>query len=479
MSGPALCLKPTVLLLEDAGCPAGLEEPGVRRLRLTQPNPVAQAFLAALASGRATEEDLCGVGARASEACRYLLAQAEREGWVRYALVREGRPWATLEPLATALRVEPPPAATPCRLSRFAWVRRLEDGTLALECALGLGRVRLHHPEALAWAGHLALPRTPRELAGATGLAETEAATLLALTNAAGATAPCDPDGRLPEDGDPDLRPWEFHDLLFHTRSRGGRHGGGSGGTYRFLGQMDPLPALKPALPEATLPLPAPGPPGPAPGFFQVLEARRSLRSPGDSPITLDELGAFLHPVARIRNVLPADPEAGRPYEAVSAPCPGGGGLHELELYLSVGRCEGLPPGFYHYAADAHALRPWPGSRPAQERLLEQARQAMGAARAPDILLTLAARAQRVAWKYEAIAYALILKDTGVMLHQMYLVATALGLAPCALGTGDLPTFALASGLPFPREAPVGEFALSGGGGRAPGPFPLPPVSEG
>jgi hypothetical protein len=42
-------------------------------------------------------------------------------------------------------------------------------------------------------------------------------------------------------------------------------------------------------------------------------------------------------------------------------------------------------------------------------------------------------------------------------------VATALGLAPCAIGTGDTQVFAQASGLDFSEESSVGEFALSGG----------------
>ncbi len=86
----------------------------------------------------------------------------------------------------------------------------------------------------------------------------------------------------------------------------------------------------------------------------------------------------------------------------------------------------------------------------------------MGAVAGPDILFTLAARIRRVSWRYQTIAYALILKNTGVLFQQMYLVATALGLAPCAIGAGDTQMFARASGLEYARETSVGEFALSG-----------------
>jgi hypothetical protein len=42
----------------------------------------------------------------------------------------------------------------------------------------------------------------------------------------------------------------------------------------------------------------------------------------------------------------------------------------------------------------------------------------------------------------------------------MYLVATAMGLAPCALGGGDSDLFAQASGLDYLAESAVGEFIL-------------------
>ena len=42
----------------------------------------------------------------------------------------------------------------------------------------------------------------------------------------------------------------------------------------------------------------------------------------------------------------------------------------------------------------------------------------------------------------------------------MYLTATAMELAPCAIGTGDSDLFARASGLDYYEETSVGEFAL-------------------
>lgn len=80
----------------------------------------------------------------------------------------------------------------------------------------------------------------------------------------------------------------------------------------------------------------------------------------------------------------------------------------------------------------------------------------------PSVTFTTAAEQlrQRLSWKYASIAYAVILKDVGVLLQNMYLVATAMGLAPCALGSGDSDLFAKAAGIDYLVEASVGESML-------------------
>jgi SagB-type dehydrogenase family enzyme len=75
-------------------------------------------------------------------------------------------------------------------------------------------------------------------------------------------------------------------------------------------------------------------------------------------------------------------------------------------------------------------------------------------------LIILTARFQRLMWKYQSLAYALILKHVGVLYQTMYLVATAMGLAPCAVGGGNSDLFAQATGLDYYTETSVGEFLL-------------------
>jgi SagB-type dehydrogenase family enzyme len=108
--------------------------------------------------------------------------------------------------------------------------------------------------------------------------------------------------------------------------------------------------------------------------------------------------------------------------------------------------------------------------------LIQGAATAAGSAALPHVVLILAARFARVAWKYDAMAYALVLKHVGVLYQTMYLVATAMGLAACALGGGDSDVFCAAAGTDYYAETSVGEFIL----GRqalvhdGTNPFPVP-----
>ncbi len=100
---------------------------------------------------------------------------------------------------------------------------------------------------------------------------------------------------------------------------------------------------------------------------------------------------------------------------------------------------------------------------PEFEALLQGGQFAMDASGVPQILITIAARFGRVAWKYSSIAYSLILKDTGVLMQTLYLMATDLGLGGCAIGSNHIELFAKLTGLEFHVEGPVGLFALGRG----------------
>jgi SagB-type dehydrogenase family enzyme len=270
------------------------------------------------------------------------------------------------------------------------------------------------------------------------------------------------------EDRVPALQPWEFHDLLFHARTRRGRFDAPYGGTYRLADRLAPPPALKPAVAGPVHELVRPDldrlerddPP-----LAWVQAQRRSIREfDAAQAITDRQLGEFLFRVGRVTGHREA--EVSTPHGPVrqafaARPYPAGGGLYELELYAAVQACDGLAPGLYHYDPAGHRLIRLSGRTPEVVGLLRDAAESTGTPEDTlQVLLILAARFPRLAWKYESIAYALTLKHVGVLFQTMYLAATAMGLAPCAIGGGDADLFARAAGTDYYAEASVGEFLL-------------------
>jgi oxazoline/thiazoline dehydrogenase len=442
-------------------------------LRLTNPDPALRDLIARLMRGGMDRDTLCSEsmvacpqGGNASLARLYFsLGEIERKSLVSYTLAQFGRVLATLEPVAPGFCFQDISIHRKFLLSRFAYFRRVHDGIL-LESPLGRARVVIHDSRCGALLALLTTPRALAELAATIhGLDETMIAAIMKLFISSKAAFACAENDQIDEDDTVPLRQWEFHDLLFHTRSRLGRSIDPWGTTYRFLRELPPLPAVKPRMSERRIMLYKPDlaalelsdlP------FSKVVEGRRSVRTPAASPLTAPQLGEFLYRTARVKEIQSASPQLGIPYGTSIRPCANGGAIHELELYLTLARCSGIEPGLYHYDPLAHQLEHVADLGRQQKRLLADACSASARDTPPDALITFAARFQRVTWKYQSIAYATILKNTGALYYQMYLVATAMKLAPCALGAGDSDLFAEATGLDYYSETSVGEFMLSG-----------------
>jgi SagB-type dehydrogenase family enzyme len=214
---------------------------------------------------------------------------------------------------------------------------------------------------------------------------------------------------------------------------------------------------VKPPVSEHAISLAGSGTAETGEAFSDVLERRRSLREPGTRPITLAQLGEFLFRSVGIRRQFVVNGQ-----ELLLRPYPSGGAIHELEFYIAVHRCEGLEAGFYHYHAGEHSLYRLPGDREKLDALMNTALISWGGMYPlPDLFLTIAARLPRLAWKYESMAYRVILLNAGAALQTMYLVATAMGLAPCAVGNGDPALFRDLTGIDPMEETSVAEFVLS------------------
>jgi SagB-type dehydrogenase family enzyme len=328
-------------------------------------------------------------------------------------------------------------------LSSFTSLRR-EGAVLVAECGGGPA-VQLEDPAAVALVGALTQPRTLAEAAAVAGISAQDAERLAEPLVACGALVDDDRAGREAHSA------WTAPELLVHRRSRT------PGVIPASVGR--PPPALPAADWAHTVSLPAPDLErleADDPPLAAVQAARRSIRAQASEPLTVDQLAEFLYRVGRVvdfENAQGGLDLAVRPY-------PSADGLYELELYPLVGACSGLDAGLYHYAADHHRLGLVTEPSEATEALRRDAAAAMGGVAWPQVLVIVAGRIGRLAWRYGPLSYTLMLKDTGALLGTMYLAATAMGLAGCAVATGDATLFAEASGLCSDDQAPVGEFSL-------------------
>jgi SagB-type dehydrogenase family enzyme len=394
-----------------------------------------------------------------------LVRRLARRGLLEYTLRRapDETDQVVIEPQVAEYwpRIAPLADADVLALSRFAYMRR--RGTeMVLESPRAGAVFRIGDPQIAAALASLAAPRSIRWLRRQGG----PAVELLALLVDCDIVIKVDAgrSGLRPEEGDANLVLWDFHDLLFHARSTEGRHANPMGGLYSYAHVMPPLPAVRPGWSGKTIDLrPFSDAPLPASPAAKLVRERHSIRSFDPArPIALAELARFLDLTARVTATWQVDPDevGGPPVTYARRPYPSAGASYELELYLAVDTCEGLAKGFYHYDAGAHVLVPIDARAPDVEALLTGAAFAMDAPGLPQILITIAARFGRVSWKYSSLAYALMLKDAGVLTQTLYLMAADLGLGGCAIGSVNIDLFARMTGLDFHVEGPVGQFAL-------------------
>lgn len=189
-----------------------------------------------------------------------------------------------------------------------------------------------------------------------------------------------------------------------------------------------------------------------------TLARRRSIRRFGTRALPLSRFAKFLGLAARafaLRDVPGLGSVSQRRY-------PSAGARYPLEIYPVVYSVDPLLPGLYHYRPFEHSLEAVDSAPELRRGLLDMACHRMGpqASGQPSVLLLVTAVFARTCWKYRGMPYHAILLEAGALYQTMYLAATALGLAPCAIGA--FPEIAVAEllGIDTRDEAQVGIFAL-------------------
>lgn len=299
-------------------------------LRMKNPSPGVRELLNTLHGTQQTEDGLCNLftareGAFQTAKFWYYLEQFEDKGFLSRGVILDDHCGCTLIPVSSGFKFTEVAIAPDKKfvLSRFAYCRN-HDGRMVIESPLGHAKLEIGSKGAALMA----------ELATATsifgisqkfkwGKAEIHAFFTLLLNMKALEARPMDEADGAQKTA---LAQWDFHDLLFHTRSRAGRHNTPMGGTFRFLEKIDPLPALKPKMPGKRIVLFKPDiemlikedlP------FTQVLETRQSIREYSQNwqtPLTIDQVGEFLFRSARVKSIHDPDPKRGSYYQSTTRP---------------------------------------------------------------------------------------------------------------------------------------------------------------
>jgi SagB-type dehydrogenase family enzyme len=391
----------------------------------------------------------------------YWLQRLIAAGFIHYRVEAHGESVAFIEPLSPAFCLKRAITSPDIRfkLSRFAYVR-LDGTSLVIESPASLARVRVDMESLLVLCFLLARETSASELCRISTNVEQLDAALAAL----------DYGGMLeiqPSDNTTITTHayWDFHDLLFHSRSRPGRHRNSIGATFRFKAAIQPPPAVKPIQYGSARPLPVPDidalrandPP-----YYVVQERRISTRSFSDERLPIDALGEFLHRTSRILRIDSHrinSPLGSLTLESARRPYPASGGIYALELYLVLSKCDSLAHGLYYYDAHSHSLCMHETTSIGLQTLIDEVLWATGGS-IPHMIMFLTGRYMLKAWKYSAISYSLLLKDVGVVFHNMYLAATAMGLGACAFGATDSDVFASITRVDCLAEPLIGEFIM-------------------
>ncbi|BAY66532.1 hypothetical protein NIES22_66710 [Calothrix brevissima NIES-22] len=259
------------------------------------------------------------------------------------------------------------------------------------------------------------------------------------------------------------LAEWQFHNLLFHRQTRSQRLDDVRKLKMPSFEDSERSHFIKSPMSDGVIFLEKPHLEALAKtdiSLTQAIESRQSIREYDNQPITLNQLGEFLYRCARVKGVYTHEGDIMNIGEFTKRPYPAGGALYELEIYPVINRCQGLDSGLYHYQPLSHALYAIADGNSEIEALIFDAWKSTGQQDVPQVLLIVTARFGRLFWKYYGIGYGLILKHIGVLFQTFYLVATAMQLAPSAIGGGNSELFSKIANLNEYEESSVGEFIL-------------------
>ena len=187
---------------------------------------------------------------------RLLVERLARSGLLEYRLGREDGDLVVIEPQIPDYWPRTPKLGNSDSLvlSRFAYLRR-RGNEMVLESPRAGALFRICDPKIATALVALSVPQKISRLRRQAGFPGLDLLALLLDCRILFKIDAADGDALRPAEGDDDLVLWDFHDLLFHTRSTEGRQANPLGGLYPYAGLIPPPPAVRPSWPGAKIDL--------------------------------------------------------------------------------------------------------------------------------------------------------------------------------------------------------------------------------
>jgi SagB-type dehydrogenase family enzyme len=172
--------------------------------------------------------------------------------------------------------------------------------------------------------------------------------------------------------------------------------------------------------------------PLPCPGYAELLDTRRSLRTYADKPLTQGQLSFLLWSAQGIQFT--------RGHSSLR-PSPSGGARHPFETYIAVRATEGLPSALYHYVpqesiGEKKCVIQHVSDFDYDGKITDMLVGQKWAAKAPSVLFYTCVP-YRAEWRYVDMAHRVMLIDLGHLGQNVMLSAAALGLGSCCMAAYD------------------------------------------
>jgi len=158
----------------------------------------------------------------------------------------------------------------------------------------------------------------------------------------------------------------------------------------------------------------------------EALAGRRSVRDFSDQPLSRSQLSPLLWAVQGRRN------------GGESRTAPSAGATYPLEIFILLGQnsVEGIHQGIYHYNYDSHSISRLSGAD-ARPELAGAARGDQGFIGRAPVAIVICADYERTTVRYGRRGERYVHMEAGHAGQNIYLEATALGLATVAVGAFD------------------------------------------